>query len=101
MAAMQAFLMGWALTWAGEPPKRKTPLTPAQLFARIDVNRDGQLSMEEFGAYFSRNPRLVSDKEWETLFIDIDTNENGGISLKEWTTWAERAKLRRAPLPHR
>jgi len=68
--------------------KGKRP-TPEEMFERIDSNKDGSLSKEEFLAAHKKRGENV--KEQANKVKDADTNDNGSISKNE----AEAAGLKR------
>ena len=95
MTAMMALV--WAAgAWASDPPLANKALpTPDEAFRRMDTNRDGRVSLLEFGEHMKGNPRLKFRKEWEELFYLIDADQDGSVSREEFQTWAAKAKKRR------
>lgn len=53
----------------------------AQLFAKVDTDQDGSLSLAEFVA---GRPDDMSEEDATTLFKSIDTDEKGTISLDQF-----------------
>lgn len=59
---------------------KKPKKSPAQRFARMDVNKDGKLSPEEFLAKRAPDKKEVSANQ----FKKRDKNQDGALSLDEF-----------------
>jgi Ca2+-binding EF-hand superfamily protein len=96
---MAATMLMAMLAWAADAPKPKLPPTPEETFRRLDADRNGKVSLEEFDAFLKGNPRLKTRSDWSNLFADIDANEDGSLSLEEFKTWAAKAKKKPTAAP--
>lgn len=50
-----------------------------EMYNRIDVNRDGKLTLEEF-----KNPNRRSKKILDNVFKTLDTDDDGSLQLFEF-----------------
>ena len=86
-------------SFADPPEEKATPKhgSPEVVFKRIDTNKDGKLSKDEFKAFidaaskgkFKDRPELI-----DRLFNRLDTNGDGFLTLSEFKKLPElRAKL--------
>ena len=71
-------LMGSALCQAQDAPK-KAP-NPQQKFEKLDADKNGSVSSEEFKAK-AKDP-AKADKQ----FARLDSDKNGSLSLEEFST---------------
>ena len=68
---------------AEEKKEEKKPVDRSKLFDRLDSNKDGSLSKEEFSA------RAKTDEQKERVgkqFDRLDKDKNGSISKEEFTS---------------
>jgi len=83
-----------------ERPNKKERPSQEELFAKLDVNNDGGLSLEEFKN--RKRKKEVDAEKMEKRFTKIDADANGLISLEEFQAGAtkkggkRRGKGRRA-----
>lgn len=65
------------------PKKGHKPPEPEKIFAKLDSNSDGSVSLDEFKASprGQKNPDKAGD-----VFNKIDADSSGGISLEEFKT---------------
>ena len=68
----------------------------AESFKRLDTNKDGQLSFQEFSA---AAPQLKSTETPDQLLQSLDTNHDGKVSLDEFRA-PQVAKFNRADTNH-
>jgi hypothetical protein len=73
----------------GQQGKHKRP-DPAAVFARLDTNGDGFLSLEEFTK--ARFVQKMDETKQKALFAKIDANGDGKISPEEFKTFMESHK---------
>ena len=69
MGALVSATIVTAQTAPAEKKPRKAPPTPEEAFAKADTNSDGQLSKEEFKAFFeaSHKPRKEASAKKEAV----------------------------------
>jgi Ca2+-binding EF-hand superfamily protein len=70
-------LFGASLCHAEDAPK-KAP-NPQKKFEKIDTDKNGSISLEEFKAH-AKNPDKAEKK-----FTKLDTDKNGSLSLAEFS----------------
>ena len=75
----------------GQQPKHKRP-DPAAVFAKLDTNGDGFLSLDEFSKAPFIAKRNLDEAKQKALFAKIDTNGDGKISPDEFKTFMESHK---------
>ena len=63
-----------------------------QTFSELDVNGDGQITMQEFRSAMAARGETVPEPELESIFRDADTDRDGKISLAEFTEAWNRAE---------
>jgi Ca2+-binding EF-hand superfamily protein len=62
-----------------------------QTFNELDMNDDGQITMQEFASAMTARGEEVTDAEVESIFADADADNDGQISLAEFTAAWNRA----------
>jgi Ca2+-binding EF-hand superfamily protein len=93
-----AALMASAQTQAQAPaapktlPRAKVVADADAEFARVDTNKDGQMSRAEIETFQRATATAMITKRNAALFATLDTNKNGQISA------AEFAKLNAVPI---
>jgi hypothetical protein len=107
-AATMLGLFGAIIAAAGaEPPANKPlppnkrlellTLSPKQLFKRIDADRDGQISREEFKAFVRKvAPGMARNKPElpDRVFDRADMNGDGYLNLEEFKELVTRLRQR-------
>jgi Ca2+-binding EF-hand superfamily protein len=63
----------------------------AQTFSELDMNDDGQITMQEFSSAMNARGEEITDAEIESIFADADADKDGQISLAEFTEAWNRA----------
>jgi Ca2+-binding EF-hand superfamily protein len=63
-----------------------------QTFKELDLNGDGQITMQEFQRAMTDRGEEVTEPELESIFADADSNHDGKISLAEFTEAWNRAE---------
>ena len=72
-------------SWGDDPPAPKQD--PGTLFRRIDTNRDGKISRDEFRNFTTTAQRFKDRPEQARgLFERLDANRDGSLSLDEMRT---------------
>jgi hypothetical protein len=69
---------------------RKEFKGPAELFDRLDRDRDGVLTAADFD-WSDRSPFVRQSRMTDAWFIRLDANSNGRISRAEWEAFFNRA----------
>jgi len=60
-------------------------------FNELDMNDDGQITMQEFASAMSARGEAVSDSEIASIFADADSDQDGRISFPEFAAAWNRA----------
>jgi Ca2+-binding EF-hand superfamily protein len=60
-------------------------------FHELDMNDDGQITMQEFASAMTNRGETISEEEIASIFADADTDKDGRISLEEFTSAWNRA----------
>ena len=60
-------------------------------FSELDMNDDGQITMQEFASAMTARGESISHTEIESIFADADADKDGRISLAEFTAAWNRA----------
>lgn len=80
----------------GGPHKRGEGFNPESIFAKMDVNSDGNVTKDEFVAaqqgHARKNGREPKKEEIEARFAKIDTNSDGMVTKEEWKAHIEKMK---------
>ncbi len=104
-----AFAIGLAVTGADaeDGKKLKGKLDKSQAFDKLDANRDGILSKEEFKAGFDKLKELMAEKGGEKAkklaekmdadktFEKMDANKDGSISKSEYEKFEPFGELKK------
>jgi Ca2+-binding EF-hand superfamily protein len=61
-------------------------------FKELDLNGDGQITMQEFQVAMTARGEEITDLEIESIFADADSDQDGQISLAEFTEAWNRAE---------
>jgi hypothetical protein len=69
---------------------RKQFQGPAELFDRLDRDRDGELTAADFD-WSDRSPFLQQNRMADMVYYRIDTDSNGRISRAEWDAFFKKA----------
>jgi len=64
----------------------------ARTFTELDMNDDGQITMDEFLTAMTARGEAITDSEIKSIFRDADRNHDGRISLDEFTAAWNRAE---------
>jgi hypothetical protein len=95
VAAALAFALA-SLTTNAQP--KGPPPPPEESFRRLDSNRDGKVSKEEFMALTQIAPKLRGQpQQTEALFGQLDANGNGSLTLDEFRRIAQFQRPPGAP----
>jgi len=62
-----------------------------QTFNELDMNDDGQITMQEFSVAMAARGEEITEQEIESIFTDADADNDGRISLAEFTAAWNRA----------
>jgi hypothetical protein len=85
----------WAWLRKRFPPNKDGAITrkefrgPAELFDRLDRDRDGAITAEDFD-WSPKSPFLRQMSAYEGWFRGMDSDSNGRVSRKEWQALFER-----------
>ena len=77
------------------PPNKDGAIThkefrgPSELFDRLDRDRDGAITAEDFD-WSPKSPFLKQLSTYDGWFRMLDGDSNGRVSRKEWQAWFER-----------
>jgi hypothetical protein len=66
-----------------QQPQQQQQMSPDEIFSRLDADRDGKLSQEEFSRAMAGQ---ASDDEKKQEFGNWDANKDGGISKEEFSS---------------
>ncbi|RZS43524.1 EF hand domain-containing protein [Herbihabitans rhizosphaerae] len=64
----------------------------ASAFEELDLDRDGQITQDEFHTAMTDRGEEITDDEISSIFADADTDKDGKISLSEFTDAWTRAE---------
>jgi Ca2+-binding EF-hand superfamily protein len=60
-------------------------------FNELDMNDDGQITMQEFATAMNARGESITEAEVASIFADADANEDGQLSFAEFAAAWNRA----------
>ncbi len=63
----------------------------ARTFNELDMNADGEITMQEFATAMTARGESITDAEVRSIFADADANNDGQISFDEFAAAWNRA----------